>query len=172
MPVYLCQPGSTASEPWRHGIQVYVAPFAMDDVPAISTTGRDTAADHNTADEPSQWTDTNEARDQEGSFTGGDTVASQTHGSFTIARTATASGGPRATATSGTPIRRVRHAEVVLVDDVCIAYDRYWLRLRWPGHKGGFAGYIALGRVSEETYWIKNKAIFSTKPLGTFLPAH
>lgn len=47
------------------------------------------------------------------------------------------------------PIRRVRHAEVVLVDDVCIAYDRYWLRLRWPGTKGGFAGYIAMGRVSE-----------------------
>jgi hypothetical protein len=49
----------------------------------------------------------------------------------------------------GHPIRRVRHAEVVLVDDVCVAFERYWLRLRWPGHKGGFAGYIAMGLVSE-----------------------
>ena len=49
----------------------------------------------------------------------------------------------------GHPIRRVRHAEVVLVDDVCVAYDRYWLRLRWPGNKGGFAGYIAMGLVAE-----------------------
>jgi hypothetical protein len=50
---------------------------------------------------------------------------------------------------SGFPIRRIRHAEVVLVDDVCIAYGRHWLRLRWPGHKGGFAGYVALGKVNE-----------------------
>ena len=40
------------------------------------------------------------------------------------------------------PLRRLRHGEVVLVDDVCVAWDRYWLRLRWPGHRGGFAGYI------------------------------
>jgi hypothetical protein len=41
-------------------------------------------------------------------------------------------------------IRRLRHSEIILVDDVCIAYGRYWLRLRWPGHRGGFAGYVAL----------------------------
>ena len=57
---------------------------------------------------------------------------------------------------SGLPIRRVRHAEVVLVDDVCIAFERYWLRLRWPGHKGGFAGYIALGKVGEKI-WLGTK---------------
>ncbi|GKY98421.1 hypothetical protein MPSEU_000799600 [Mayamaea pseudoterrestris] len=51
--------------------------------------------------------------------------------------------------TAGHPIRRVRHAEVVLVDDVCVAHERYWLRLRWPGSKGGFAGYIAMGLVTE-----------------------
>lgn len=50
---------------------------------------------------------------------------------------------------AGNPLRRVRHSELVLVDDVCIAYDRYWLRLRWPGHHGGFSGYIAMGLVSE-----------------------
>jgi hypothetical protein len=53
----------------------------------------------------------------------------------------------------GVPIRRIRHTEVVLVDDVCIAYGRHWLRLRWPGHKGGFAGYIALGKVNEPLPW-------------------
>ena len=47
------------------------------------------------------------------------------------------------------PIRKLRHSEVVIADDICIAYDRYWLRLRWPGSKGGFAGYVAMGLVSE-----------------------
>lgn len=56
---------------------------------------------------------------------------------------------PEVATGQGHPIRRVRHAEVVLVDDVCVAYERYWLRLRWPGNKGGFAGYIAMGLVSE-----------------------
>lgn len=55
------------------------------------------------------------------------------------------------------PIRRVRHAEVVIVDDVCLAFDRYWLRLRWPGHRGGFAGYIAMGLASESTAQLKGK---------------
>lgn len=49
----------------------------------------------------------------------------------------------------GVAIRRVRHAEVVLVDDVCIAHGRYWLRLKWPG-SGGFAGYIALGATTPD----------------------
>lgn len=77
-----------ATEPWRHGIQVYAFPFPID----IKEAGT-------------------EERPQ------------------------------------GVAIRRVRHAEVVLVDDVCIAHGRYWLRLKWPG-KGGFAGYIALGASS------------------------
>ena len=49
--------------------------------------------------------------------------------------------------TQGIPIRRVRHAEVVLVDEVSIAYGMYWLRLRWPGPRGGIAGYMDLGTV-------------------------
>jgi len=92
MPVYLCKPGCWATEPWRHGIQVYAFPFPID--------SKDVQAG-----------DKEEERPQ------------------------------------GVAIRRVRHAEVVLVDDVCIAHGRYWLRLRWPG-KGGFAGYIALGSTS------------------------
>jgi len=42
-------------------------------------------------------------------------------------------------------MRRVRHAEVVLVDRVSFRYQCYWLRLKWPGPQGGCAGYIALG---------------------------
>ena len=64
----------------------------------------------------------------------------------------TGAGGPvhySSSIQSGLEIRRIRHAEVVLVDDVCVAFGRHWLRLRWPGHKGGFAGYVALGKVDE-----------------------
>ena len=70
------------------------------------------------------------------------------------------------TTTVPPPLRRIRHSEVVVVDDVCIAHDRLWLRLRWPGHvkeslpsmssspssqqhhlrhTALFAGYIAMG---------------------------
>lgn len=43
------------------------------------------------------------------------------------------------------PIRRVRHSEVVLVDEVSVHYNKYWLRLLWPGSRGGVAGYILVG---------------------------
>ena len=29
MPIYLCQPGTSSTEPWRHGIQVYERPFPL-----------------------------------------------------------------------------------------------------------------------------------------------
>ena len=45
------------------------------------------------------------------------------------------------------PIRRVKHAEIVLVDEVNVYHGNYWLRLRWPGKRGGVAGYIPLGGV-------------------------
>ena len=141
MPVYLCQPGAGASEPWRHGIQVYAAPFAMDDVPAV------------TSNDSSQWNHEDAGRPNHAPAS-------------TISRTATGSGTLRATNSSGLPIRRVRHAEVVLVDDVCLAFERYWLRLRWPGRRGGFAGYIALGKVSEEPFWLKNEVLTPSSTLG------
>lgn len=62
---------------------------------------------------------------------------------------AVASDEPVHTGAAGHAIRRVRHAEICIVDDVCIAYQRYWLKLRWPGSKGGFAGYIAMQCVNE-----------------------
>ena len=48
------------------------------------------------------------------------------------------------------PVRRVRHAEVVLVDQCLVAFGRTWLRLRWPGERGGCGGYVALGLAPEE----------------------
>lgn len=86
MPVYLCKPGCWATEPWRHGIQVYALPFDIDSYK-------------------------NELSDKQ--------------------------------LPKPIPIRRIRHSEVVLVDDVCYVTGNYWLRLQWPGN-GSFAGYIAL----------------------------
>ncbi|KAK1747280.1 hypothetical protein QTG54_002624 [Skeletonema marinoi] len=48
-----------------------------------------------------------------------------------------------------TPIRRIRHAEVVLVDQCVIAHGRYWLRLKWPGEQEKHGGYVALCRVED-----------------------
>jgi hypothetical protein len=31
------------------------------------------------------------------------------------------------------------------VDEVSLYYGKYWLRLRWPGPRGGVAGYIVIG---------------------------
>ena len=47
------------------------------------------------------------------------------------------------------PLRRLRHGEIILVDDVCVAWDRLWLRLCWPGRRGGFAGYLPLDKPSK-----------------------
>jgi hypothetical protein len=129
MPVYLCRSGSGHDEPWRYGIQVYSSPFSIVDARAGGglVAGSGGGRDLIVASAPSGSLHT----------TGEDTEG------------ATATDRPRSSIVTGNPIRRVRHAEVVLVDDVCVAYGRYWLRLRWPGHKGGFAGYIAMARVSD-----------------------
>lgn len=149
MPVYLCQSGSGQTDPWRYGIQVYATPFpilqdgqqneetAQRQQPSAADSSSNPASPHGSGRDlvVATWM-------PQSSQGGQDAAASNT--------------GPRppssssmAAAVAGHPIRRVRHAEIVLVDDVCVAYDRYWLRLRWPGHKGGFAGYIAMGLVSE-----------------------
>jgi hypothetical protein len=167
MPVYLCQPGATASEPWRHGIQVYAAPFSMDEVflPAIAD------ANSSTNELPQQGPGANNSSSlrQGNNAEQPDASAQPVQGTSTISRTGAGSGNQIPNTNSGLPIRRVRHAEVVLVDDVCVAFDRYWLRLRWPGLKGGFAGYIALGKVNQEPSWLKNEVIPSTSPLGTYI---
>lgn len=130
MPVYLCQPGVGHPDPWRHGIQVYAAPFPIEPAAATlqqSSGGRDLVIAHGV------YASANNA-------SAGD--------SSTVSLPSTAQ-------SIGFPIRRIRHAEIVLVDDVCIAFDRYWLRLRWPGaSKQGvlFAGYIAMGLVAESEH--------------------
>lgn len=163
MPVYLCQPGSAAAEPWRHGIQVYAAPFTMD-----------ASSDEKlkTADPPEGGASLE--RSTEGLRQHHSVDSAAANRNSTISQTASGSEEARTTTghvttTTGLPIRRVRHSEVVLVDDVCIAFDRYWLRLRWPGSRGGFAGYIALGKVSEEPNWLMKDTLPSTAPLGTYL---
>lgn len=129
MPVYLCQPGAGHAEPWRHGIQVYATPCPIDSKTPVHAGGggRDLVV--------ANWTPNNNTGAEND-----DSSPETREGTATV----TAS-----TLAGGFAVRRVRHAEVVIVDDICIAYDRYWLRLRWPGHKGGFAGYIAMGIVSE-----------------------
>lgn len=52
--------------------------------------------------------------------------------------------GTSGSSTNPAAMRRLRHSEVVLVDDVIFAYQNYWLRLRSPGSRGGFAGFICL----------------------------
>lgn len=155
MPVYLCQPGAGAAEPWRHGIQVYASPFVMDEVPVVGE-GRDAVVLSVNSSDVANWSSQHPVADQGGSSEHGD-------GTSVITNRTTGAVITHPRGHSGLPIRRVRHAEVVLVDDVCVAFDRYWLRLRWPGGKGGFAGYIALGKVSQPS-WLKRN---NTTPQGT-----
>jgi hypothetical protein len=131
MPVYLCQPGAGHAEPWRHGIQVYATPCPIDSKTPVHAGGggRDLVV--------ANWTPPENQNSEAGEASDNATAAN----TATNANTTAPAGG--------FAVRRVRHAEVVIVDDICVAYDRYWLRLRWPGHKGGFAGYIAMGIVSE-----------------------
>mmetsp|Transcript_7706 Transcript_7706/g.11017 ORF Transcript_7706/g.11017 Transcript_7706/m.11017 type:complete len:784 (+) Transcript_7706:258-2609(+) len=130
MPVYLCKPGSQAQEPWRHGIQVYAYPFPVDN-PQQNT---DEATTTHTTAILSEQPNNND----------GTSLAQQNMSPSDYASSSN-NNPPK-----GVAIRRVRHAEVVLVDDVCVSFGRYWLRLRWPGPKGGFAGYIALGQIGSK----------------------
>lgn len=128
MPVYLCQPGFGSSDPWKHGIQVYASPVAIDQSKTV-------ASGDGVAASPQTTTATN-SNVENATF---NSPSNHVHaGNF---------GGDSSKV--GAPIRRVRHSEVVLADDICVAHDRYWLRLRWPGKKGGFAGYIALGKIDD-----------------------
>eukprot|EP00581_Thalassiosira_minuscula_P000492 CAMPEP_0183745726 /NCGR_PEP_ID=MMETSP0737-20130205/66390_1 /TAXON_ID=385413 /ORGANISM="Thalassiosira miniscula, Strain CCMP1093" /LENGTH=408 /DNA_ID=CAMNT_0025981405 /DNA_START=510 /DNA_END=1733 /DNA_ORIENTATION=+ len=41
MPIYLCQPGASSKEPWRHGVQVYERPFPLHPpAPSSSSTAK------------------------------------------------------------------------------------------------------------------------------------
>jgi hypothetical protein len=140
MPVYLCKPGWDAPEPWRHGIQVYAYPFSIPEQPTTASSpsreGRSQSDDAEGASSPQREESSSSLAAQDG------------HGIVTTQHTTHHKGEVRTRGIKyGMPVRRVRHAEVVLVDQVSIHYGRYWLRLRWPGPHGGFAGFIALGLV-------------------------
>jgi len=142
MPVYLCQSGAGCTEPWRHGIQVYSHPFPINPggggAPAGG--GRDAVVLPATSPDVLNWESQQQQLHQQTRSEQGQQSRSQPHAS------STQSSDQRL---AGMAVRRVRHAEIVLVDDVCIAYGRYWLRLRWPGQREGFAGYIAMGLVEK-----------------------
>ena len=140
MPVYLCQPGFGSTDPWKHGIQVYAAPFAIDQ-------DENTSSNKSCVDSSGDQANGTTSNNSDVTFTSGSHQISE--GDF----------GGDASSKAGAAIRRVRHSEVVLADDICVAHHRYWLRLRWPGKKGGFAGYIALGKVDDPIL---------TKPDGTY----
>lgn len=154
MPVYLCQSGAGHTEPWRHGIQVYAAPFPIKATASpAGGGGRDSVVlqvPATTTD--AQWQSTpQQQREGEGDPKVSTSVSDPSHNDGQ---------GSAEQRLAGMPIRRVRHAEIVLVDDVCIAFGRYWLRLRWPGQRGGFAGYIAMGQVGVDE---------NSKPKGTLM---
>jgi hypothetical protein len=132
MPVYLCLAGAESDEPWKHGIQVFAKPFAVPEPVTTTTTPTTT-----TSPLPLDRT--------VGTSEPIHLVQQQQHHGMThqdlAATTAIAAAG------NNHSIRKVMHAQVVLADDVCIAYGRYWVRLRWPGSKGGFAGYIAMHKI-------------------------
>jgi hypothetical protein len=185
MPVYLCQPGVTATEPWRHGIHVYAAPFELVDQEVEDITMTTVLEDVGATMEGGDVASSTQVADDERPEAAGQHMTAATephrrriHTALVGATAAAATGGtdnsgdttmavPDAASLivdvmglggntqlsrvspPGIEIRRIRHAEVVLVDDICVAFGRHWLRLRWPGHKGGFAGYVALGKIKE-----------------------
>ena len=142
MPVYLCKPGVHKADPWRHGLEVWLAPYG-------NGNEWDHSIDHNEGvveeDHPN---DVNSRRSHAGSTACNEV---RVNNAAVVARQGEVT--PAAVvpgSVAGYIIRRVRHAEVVLVDEVVIRYGRPWLRLRWPGPRGGFAGYIDLGQMIQQ----------------------
>ena len=167
MPIYLCKPGRLSEEPWRHGVQVYASPFPLEE--SLPSSPNDHWKNH----------PTEEGEEEEGEevtqLPRGDERAARATSpppptTTATTTTTTAVQDPTwddrtirhcntrakkrtthvALVHGGNPIRRIRHAEVVLVDQVSIRYGRYWFRLRWPGPRGGTAGFIALGLVPDK----------------------
>lgn len=169
MPVYICRAGANSSEPWRHGLQVYAAPFQLMDLSEDNSAGgqnndnvcnvapRMMSSSGGTTEGQSD-TSNNDTQPQR-QFRAGQIFSATNTYSNSVSREQQIE-----SLMFGMPVRRIRHAEVVLVDDVCVAYDRHWLRLRWPGNKGGFAGYVALGKVNETN--ISRETLQTLQPRG------
>ena len=166
MPVYLCRPGNRKGQvlekPWRHHLQVYAAPFEMDAGTANNNNSDTNTTAATVGDEGSSHVDvsstmavagsvaaTNSSSNDNNIISGGGSNIVSGNSSVDHPSAATVISSPlESFGGGGTPVRKIRYGEIVLVDDVCVAYGRYWLRLRWPGRRhGGFAGYVALGEV-------------------------
>lgn len=162
MPVYLCQSGAGYSEPWRHGIQVYAAPFPINaNATSAVGGGRDSVVLPATTSNEGQWQSMHQQATHAPHREGENAPQSSTSALGRLHQEVQGNAEQRH---GGMPIRRVRHAEICLVDDVCTAFGRYWLRLRWPGQREGFAGYIAMGLVgSDENAKPKGMLIFFDK---------
>ena len=135
MPLYLCRPGTGDIEPWKHGVPVYSKPFR-------ATTGEYGTSTGSISNEMKEATNIQTQSHDRTSYNmtnrGDDTTHSDDHRDQNLVPN-----------TLTQPIRKVRHSELVLVDQVSLHFDRYWLRLRWPGSYGGIAGYILLGGLED-----------------------
>jgi hypothetical protein len=148
MPVYICQAGSNSSEPWRHGLQVYAAPFQLTDLPSgdsrdghgnactlappmVSSTGvaGQTQDDNSNNNNNNYYYNNDPQTQRERRFrreliygaNANDPNSNNNENNNDINREQQHIESLR----FGLPVRRIRHAEVVLVDDVCIAHDRH-----------------------------------------------
>lgn len=166
MPIYLAQPGISTKEPWRHGLQVYDRPFSLDFSPSQpqpmeGKSNEKQQRDQNLAQQQQQQVG-DDGRSGGGGAIGAlrpemrhdtsisDEGAPDYHLLPTTATAETSSStSPETIAKQPKPVRRIRHAEVVLVDQCLIAYGRYWLRIKWPGSEGGHGGYVALSRTED-----------------------
>jgi hypothetical protein len=140
MPIYLCKPGSHSLEPWRHGIPVYAQPFPLGSLTkAVSgldiTEGTNASITLSTSDGVTGTLSTTAPVESQNVFSNADTTT--TTGEKLNSESSSYHHQP-------VPIRRIRHSEVILVDDVVFKFSNYWLRLRWPGSRGGFAGFVCL----------------------------
>lgn len=178
MPIYLSLPGHATKEPWRHGLLVYERPVPLVNNPddnhdqnvsgrhgqsnddsnnstAVNVTiGGDSASSAQQQQQPlrpEMRHDTTMSRSHS-SLEDHHPSSSSTVGTTPHQQTATATNSNQNDTTKKsktTPIRRIRHAEVVLVDQCVIAHGRYWLRLKWPGEQEKHGGYVALCRVED-----------------------
>ena len=161
MPIYLCNKGSNEDEPWKHSIDVYAEIFDIggsndDDDPSLPTAQSLVTNNNNNntihsgelqlleQHGQSAWTTNNDqGAAHENDSTGAVVVAKKKNSRKASKKLALAQNNNNNH--HGKVMRRIRHAEVVLVDDVCTKFGHCWLRLRWPGSNGGFAGYVCLG---------------------------
>mmetsp|Transcript_6301 Transcript_6301/g.13211 ORF Transcript_6301/g.13211 Transcript_6301/m.13211 type:complete len:688 (-) Transcript_6301:342-2405(-) len=154
MPIYLCRPGGRFLHSWKATQDVYARPIPLP--PPGGTADRPgdegggTSAAHAVLaaalPPPAAPDDADADGDADGDAApaGGRSPAPPRRDAVPVVSSALPP--PRAVPprpAEEVPVRKVRHSEVLLVDNVSVEYGRYWLRLRWPGPEAGFAGYIS-----------------------------